>query len=206
MKHAFSLFVLAAVANAEVFGSSLEIESESAVFDPVANRIDFTISFNRAPDLFSADSLGRQADAFQYWIFYNNNPFQVPAVPELNALIRGGSIFVNGNLPIRNSSPPAVSDPHYGGWGDVRAAVPFALSGTTLTFSTDLAAIGDQDGSFAYRLDAYEFGSTRSTVFGGTDGPYLVPEPTSLVAWVAVAIARIAVARRRPIRMQTRAR
>ncbi len=174
--------------------AGLLIQSESAVFDPLSNRIDFTITFDRSPDFYTVDSFGRQADAFQYWIFYDNNPFQPPANPFLDALIRGGEIFVAGDLRIRDSRPPAVGDPYYGGWGEIRATVPFVLSGTTISFSADLVDIGDSDGQFAYRLETYEFGATRDTVFGGTAGPYdtdtlkPIPEPVSVAIWGGLSL------------------
>lgn len=188
------LLLVYAIGN-DASGSSLEIQAESSVFDPLTNRIDFTISFNRSPNLLTADEFGRQADAFQYWVFYDNKPFQAPAYPELSAVIRGGEIYVHGNLPIRNSHPPAVGDPYCGGWGGVRAEMPFTIVGTTLSFSVDLATLGDDDGAFAYRLDTYEYGSTSQTVIGGTAGPYrLIPEPATLQLAIAgslmLALAR----------------
>ena len=189
MKSSLVMLLLVAAVGNQASGLTLQVLAESSVYDPLTNRVDFTISFNRVPDLFTADGAGRQADAFQYWVFYNNKPFQVPANPELDALIRGGEIYVNGNLPIRAARPPAVGDPQYGGWGEIRTAVPLILVSTTLSFSTDLANLGDDDGVFAYRLDAYEFGDTCHSVFGGTAGPYKnIPEPGSLLLATAASL------------------
>ncbi len=185
------MLLLLSAARSDASALPLEIESESSVYDPLTNRVDFTVSFNRIPNLFTADAYGRQADGFQYWIFYDNNPFQIRLPPELSALIRGVEVFVHGDLPIRNAYPPAVGDPHYGGWGGIRAAIPFALADATLTFSVDLSELGDDDGKFSYRFDTFEFGDTTDSVVGGTAGPYKeIPEPESfLLATTALLVA-----------------
>jgi hypothetical protein len=173
--------------------AAIQIQSEASVFDPVTNRVDFTIAFNRAPDLFTADSFGRQADAFQYWIFYDNDPFQRPN--NTDALVRGAEIHVAGDLRVRDSWPPAVGEATSGGWGQIRATVPFTLTGEILWFTADLGDIGDDDGRFAYRLETYQFGALTDAVFGGTAGPYNnpsgsgdVPEPCSIVIWGCIGL------------------
>jgi hypothetical protein len=51
-------------------------------------------------------------------------------------------------------------DPDAGGWGRVIATVPFTLTGRELRFEAPLAALGDDDGYFAYRLFTTEYGLT----------------------------------------------
>jgi hypothetical protein len=191
------MLLLVATAGHEASALPLEILAQSSVYDPVSNQVDFAIAFNRVPDFLTADGLGRQADGFQYWVFYDNNPLHITLPPELSALIRGVEIHVGGNLPIRSAAPPAVGDPHYGGWGGIRATIPLSVVDTTLTFSVDLAELGDADGKFAYRLDTFEYGDTTDSVVGGTAGPYyLIPEPGSLLlAMSAILLAARATAR-----------
>jgi hypothetical protein len=199
------LLLLVATAGHEASALPLEILAQSSVYDPVSNQVDFAISFNRVPDFLTVDGLGRQADGFQYWIFYDNNPLHITLPPELSALIRGVEIHVGGNLRIRSAAPPAVDDPYYGGWGAIRAVIPFNLVDTALTFSVDLTKLGDADGKFAFRLDTFEYGDTTDSVVGGTAGPYyLIPEPDSLfLAMSAILLAARATARhgtlRRPL-------
>jgi hypothetical protein len=137
----------------------LTVLSESAVFDPVTDQVTFTLVFNRQPDFQTEDSVGRQADSFQYYILGDPT---LPGLARYDAIIRGEEIdLVSGLLPIRNAFPP-VTDPGAGGWGTVRGVVPFRLDGTVLTFSTSLALISEHslDGHFAYELLLTRYGST----------------------------------------------
>ena len=52
----------------------------------------FRIVFNRSPDFFTADDLGRQADDFQYYVGSD-----VPVAPWLyDSIVRGGEIHSTG--------------------------------------------------------------------------------------------------------------
>jgi hypothetical protein len=151
--------------------------SESAVFNPATGEVQFTIEFNQHPDFFTLDSVGRQADSFQYFIVGDPS---LPYPENYDAIIRGEEIHITGDtLRIRNSAPPNP-DPASGGWGAIRGSVPFSLDGNVLTFSTPLPLISDHstDGHFAYRLESYVFGgTTRSVVSQST----VVPEPFTAV-------------------------
>jgi hypothetical protein len=137
----------------------LTVLSESAVFDPVTGQVTFTLVFNRQPDFQSEDSVGRQADSFQYYILGDPT---LPYPANYDAIIRGEEIdLTSGLLPIRNAFPLG-DDPGAGGWGTLRGLVPFRLDGTVLTFSTSLALISEHslDGHFAYELLLTRYGST----------------------------------------------
>jgi hypothetical protein len=47
-----------------------------------------------------------------------------------------------------------------------------------LTFSTPLSLIGDDDGQFSYRLEAYDFGAWNGQAI--EDKSAVVPEPSSV--------------------------
>jgi hypothetical protein len=213
-------YALPAVAAAVVLGWSGEagagvaIVSESAEVDRAAGVVRFTLRFDGRPDLWTVDPLGRVADSFQYEIDGDwRAPLGLP--PEgLDAVVRGDEIHAAGSLRIRAAGfdAPPDPDPLAGGWGPVRAAVPFDLDGTTLRFRAALSEIGDEgDGYFAYRVFTTEYGLTTSEVEsrllppgeGPTPGPVPVPlPPAAQAAAVAVLVhaAASALPRRRRIR------
>jgi hypothetical protein len=150
------VLALPGVADAQA-PSEFTVLSESAVFDPVTGQVTFTLVFNRRPDFQTEDSVGRRADSFQYYIVGDPT---LPYPANYDAIIRGDEIDVtSGLLPIRSSVPPAT-DPAAGGWGHVRAVVPFSLNENVLTFSTSLALISDHsvDGHFSYELLLTQYG------------------------------------------------
>jgi hypothetical protein len=154
----------------------LTVLSESAVFEPVAGQVTFTLVFNRPPDFQTEDSLGRRADSFQYYILGDPT---LPYPAYYDALIRGDEIdLAAGLLPIRNAVPP-TTDPAASGWGAVRGVVPFRLSGTVLTFSASLEVISDHsiDGHFSYELLLTRYGA--STQFLQKNSVVRLSGPTS---------------------------
>ena len=145
----------------------IEIVSQSAAVDRDAGVARFSVTFDEAPDFHTSDEFGRLADSFQYEIDGNwRAPIGLP--PEgLDRVVRGDEIHVAGRLRIRDASfgVSADPDPDAGGWGAVRAELPFELDGAHLRFDAPLDAIGDEgDGYFAYRLFTTEFGLTTSGV------------------------------------------
>jgi PEP-CTERM motif-containing protein len=151
--------------------------AESAVFDPATGNVQFRIVFNQAPDFSTVDSVGRQADTFQYFI--SGDP-QLPYPANFDSIIRGAEVRSPADpLPIRNSLPPS-DDPATGGWGPIRGSVPFSLDGNILTFATPLTLISNHsvDGNFAYRLDTYGFGITTRSIENESS---VVPEPATLL-------------------------
>ena len=142
--------------------------SQSAVYDPATGQVTFTLTFNRAPDFQSVDSLGRQADSFQYFIVgdpslsYPNN---------YDTIIRGEELHMSSPvLRVRNATPTDPTDPPSvsGGWGTVRGEVPYQLNGNVLTFSTPLGLISDHstDGHFSYDLELYQYGGLTQSLHG----------------------------------------
>ena len=189
------LIALAAVtgrlqAEAEAVPVTFSFTAESAMFDPATGNVQFRVVFNQAPDFFTVDSVGRQADSFQYFIF--GDP-QLPYPGYFDSIIRGAEVRSPADpLPIRNSVPPN-DDPATGGWGPIRGSVPFSLDGTILTFATPLTLISDHsvDGHFAYRLDTYVFGITTRSIENESS---VAPEPATLLLF-ATTMAGLGLAR-----------
>jgi hypothetical protein len=153
--------------------------------------IDFALQFNRAPDFFTCDDYGRQADAFQFYIATSTNvPVSFPPRPYAS-LIRGGEISYDNHIVIRNDGPPDEAEPHSGGWGFVRGAVTYTLNTDTLTFSVP-AEVLDVQGPFAYSLLLTSFGAATHDPFaGGSGGPISIPEPGPLFLVLAASVARL---------------
>ena len=118
----------------------IEIVSQSAAVDRGAGVVRFDLTFDETPDFFTADEFGRLADSFQYEIDGDwNAPVGIP--PEgLDRVVRGDEIRVAGALRVRDAGFGMTPDPDpdAGGWGGVRAELPFRLDGTRLRFEAPL--------------------------------------------------------------------
>ncbi len=160
--------------------AALLVLSQSAEVNLNSNSVQFQIEFNRAPDFFTTDEHGRQADSFQYYvdadggfpIFRGTDSYY----SNLEAIIQGSEIHLAGDVRIRNAWPP---DPDmsvgWGGWGTIRGSVPYTLSGNALSLLVPLQLIGDSDGKFSYRFEWYEYGG-----MGGYIDAETVPEPATI--------------------------
>jgi hypothetical protein len=158
-------FLVSEVASAQ---AALQINSQSVVVNSDSQEALFTLEFNEAPDFFSVDNVGRQADSFQYFIdadgrlpVFSGSPY----FSQLETIIRGEEIHIAGDIRVRNVF--GEGGLNSGGWGAIRGSVPFTLDGTVLKFSTPLSLLGDSDGQFSYRLEAYEFGASIRQFFEG---------------------------------------
>jgi hypothetical protein len=158
--------------------------------------------FDVAPDFWSVDEFDRIADSFQYEVAPDwKAPLGLP--PEsFSSVIRGDEIHVTNGLRIRDAAFNFVpdDDPDAGGWGGVIATVPFTLTGRELRFEAPLAALGDDDGYFAYRLFTTEYGLTVDEVESrlpppGEDpgpSPAPIPLPPALSAALATTLLWVA--------------
>lgn len=136
------------------------VTGQSAIFDPATGQVSFKLIFNRPPDFQTVDSIGRQADSFQYFIV-GDPGLHYPS--NYDAIIRGEELHLDPSvLRIRNSHPtdPTVPPSVSGGWGTTRGVVPYRLDGNVLTFSTPLSMVSDHssDGHFSYDLEPYQYG------------------------------------------------
>ena len=189
--------------------AGIEIVGESAAVDRDAGIVRFSLEFSGSPDLWTVDEFGRVADSFQYEIDGDwRAPIGLP--PEgLDAVVRGDEIRIADALRIRQAGFDVAPDPDpdAGGWGAVRAELPFLLVGNELTFDAPLDVVGDDgDGYFAYRVFTTEYGLTTSMVESRllppgeepVPGPTPIPLPAPLHATIVAAgvLASAALARR----------
>jgi len=132
--------------------------AQSVVVDPAQRTAVFSLTFSQTPSFVAVD--GTQLQSFQYEIDADSEDASTPiAFNTIDAVVRGAEIFAgNGHeLPIRDRQ--GAGGPNAGGWGPVRAIVPFELTDDTLTFTTSWSDIGDQDGKFRYRVFTSDVGS-----------------------------------------------
>jgi hypothetical protein len=177
-----TVLLLSAAARSVALAGPFVIVSNSAVADPAARQVDFTVTFNRAPDFFHVDQDSRPINAFQY--FYDSQPGdgvdEIYSGPDV-VVIRGPEIRFADSIPIRDSlNPDGVDLPHAEGWGKMRGDVAFELSGATLHFSVPWKDLGESDAAFSYHLITVERGDLTSEVSAG--GPIAVPLPPAVLS------------------------
>jgi hypothetical protein len=182
------LSLILALASAAPASAGIRILSERAEVDLESRVATFAVTFDAAPDFFTLDEFGRTADSFQYEI---DDDWRAPAglpVEGLDVVIRGDEIHIADALRVRDAAVDREPDPDpaAGGWGRVLDEVPFALGGNELRFAVPLAAIGDDDGAFAYRLFTTEFGATTSEVESRVLPIPLPPAARGVVAAIAM--------------------
>ncbi|MEA2736493.1 MAG: hypothetical protein QOE14_2944 [Humisphaera sp.] len=153
----------AAVVRADV-ADEFHLLDQSCVVDQAAGTATFRLSFDREPHFFLPPGGADQPNGFQIEIDADNNTFDRPIeFADIDSIVRGAEIFAGDGIPVRDREGDGGSD-HAGGWGPVRGLVPFELEGTTLTFTTGLGTIGDQDGRFRYRVITTDQGGLTSEV------------------------------------------
>jgi hypothetical protein len=144
--------------------------------DFLNQRFDFKITFDQVPDFYTFDSVGRQADSFQYMFDADcKSPFNRSS--DTDICVRGEEIHSLGYIPVRNKS--LSNEPGCGGWGGIVDMVPFVLDGKTLTFSAGFALIAP-NGQSSYLLETYEYGTNSGksySIWGTTP----IPEPATLL-------------------------
>jgi len=162
----------------------LTANAYSTTVDTENQEVTFSIFFNAVPDFFSVDSVGRQKDAFQFYIDVDGI-MSGPAGSQsyTDVLIRGGEIHIDGDIRVRDKDGDGGADS--GGWGPIRGAVPYNLNGQLLTFVTPWSLIGELDGNFSYGLLVTEYGSSSNMVFGVSNQSYgVAPEPISSILFI----------------------
>src|SRR5687768_11620231 len=168
--------------------ASVVIVSQSAEVDAARERAFFTLEFDAVPDFYTLGEFGQVKDSFQYEIDGDGAAQGEMRMRDIDAVVRGEEIHAVDVLRVRAWGPGVESDPDplSGGWGPVRATVPFDLHETVLTFVVPLDAFGDaaSDGAFSYSLVTTDFGATTSRVFGRA-----VPIPLPPGGWAGTATA-----------------
>ena len=127
---------------------SLSIISECTMVDRSTETVLFEATFNQEPDFFSTDSIGRQRHAFQYYLYLN--PPSAPDTQEL-VLLRSRDIPSTGMIGISDNYAPS------------RDFLSYTLADNTITFSSPISLLGDDDGDFTYCLDIFEYGAYVGT-------------------------------------------
>lgn len=166
------------------FSSSVDLNSMAVKFD---------LNFESAPDFFTTDSYGRQADSFQLFVNSGNLPVELSSfyraarevIRDDLTIIRGEEINVSSEIRVREvvANYDSSADPSSGGWGPVLGSGPFVLDDTQLTFILPLSFLKDSDGLFYYYLETYNFGGiTGDTLFGVSDSDYDVASPVPIPA------------------------
>jgi hypothetical protein len=147
---------------------------QSVLVDTTAGTATFRLDFGHEPRFFVPEGATEQPDGFQIEVDGDHNTFDHPIqFEEIDSVVRGAEIFGGDEIPVRD--PQGDGGATAGGWGPVRATLPFELQGSTLTFTTGLDTIGDQDGKFRYRIITTENGSLVSEVNAA-----IIPVPIAL--------------------------
>ena len=185
-------------------GSVLRAESQnfhlvdqSVEVDRVHKTATFSLTFDQQPSFVAIDNT--QLEAFQYEIDAHKNSLDTPIeFKDIDAIIRGGEIFEGQGLPIRQRDGDGGA--HAGGWGPVRALLPFDVQDNTLSFTASLADLGDSDGRFRYRLFTTDNGGLTTDIQAAA-----IPLPPG--AWpgliVLSALGSIAALQSRPVSGRT---
>ena len=137
----------------------------STSVDQHSQNVLFTLRFSDVPNFYVVDASNRQQDSFQIYIF--DAPRQDDAglaggYVNVRSITRGEEIHYGG-LPIRNvfPAPGSTADPRSGGWGSVRATVPFVQDGKTLFYLVSLTILGVPGNSnFGFGFETYRFGAS----------------------------------------------
>ena len=155
--------------------AEFHLVDQACIVDKTAGTATFRLSFDHEPRFFLPDGGGDQPDSFQIEIDADHNTFDHPIqFEEIDSVVRGAEISAGEGIPVRDREGDGGGD-EAGGWGPVRALVPFELEGTTLTFTTGLDTIGDQDGKFRYRVITIESGAVTSEVNAA-----IIPVPVAI--------------------------
>jgi hypothetical protein len=148
---------------------------QSLTVDPAARTATFSLTFSQPPSFVAVG--GSQLEAFQYEIDTGSEDISKPIPPSsLDTIIRGGEIFETSNtIPVRDATGDGGANS--GGFGPVRATLPFTLNGSTLIFTANFSDIGDSDGKFRYRVFTTDMGAITADTQGTTAA---IPLPAGL--------------------------
>ena len=144
----------------------------STSVDQHSQNVLFTLQFSDVPNFYVVDASNRQQDSFQLYIFdapRQDHDGLAGGYVNVRSITRGEEIQYGGGLPIRNvfPDPGSTADTTSGGWGSVRATVPFVQNGKTLFYIASLAVLAvPGNANFGFGFEAYNFGASEG--FTGT--------------------------------------
>jgi len=209
MRLAFAACVCMTIFTAKA--ATIAPRSYSTTIDRPTATATFSIQFDRAPDLFTVDTAGRQADSFQFWTD-SNAPDPVGRAyaglfgelpPDTQAVITAVEIPRLNQLEIVWVKPLTWEGPRSsGGWGSVEQHVAYTLTDDhLLSFTMPLSFLRDTDGDFYYAFETYDYGSWGGQTFSGIRGERYevppVPDPACATLLVVGAATLLAWQRRR---------
>lgn len=148
--------------------TSLSANAATVTVTQDSSTAAFQIVFDHAPDFFTVDAYDRQPDSFQFY---------TPGT-----VIRGDEIHVGNTIVIRNVFYGPYTDPHSGGWGSVRGAVPYSLTDNVLEFVVPFSMLDSHD-QFPWQI--YRYGRTVEM-----SAP-TVPLPGALVLFASGLVALV---------------
>jgi hypothetical protein len=152
---------------------NFHLVDQSVEVSPLRGTATFSLTFDQHPSFVAIDN--GQLEAFQYEVDVDNQNTTKPiGFDDIDTVIRGAEIFEGQGIPVRDRDGSGGA--HAGGWGPVRAMLPFEVNDNTLTFTTTLAALGDTDGKFRYRLFTTDNGGLTTDIQAAA-----IPLP--LAAW-----------------------
>ena len=164
--------------------ASFHIVSDSVEFDSTNRTTTFTVRFDSVPDFLTTDSFGRQKDSFQYFVDSRVDGNVFAPNPDVT-IVRAEEIHAADALRIRDSMGDDPSDTS-GGWGPIRAVVPFSISDDRVQFTASWEQLGQTNTHFRYGLESYEFGTMND------ERVRLIPLPETLSVGGAMLIVVVA--------------
>jgi hypothetical protein len=192
--------VLAAVASIVLVSSSdaraatedFHLVAQAVTVNQDAGTATFRLDFDRTPRFFFPHGGGGdQPNAFQIEVDADSNLLDRPiGFDDIDTVVRGAEIHNGDGIPVRDRDGDGGGEA--GGWGPVRALVPYDLDGSTLTFTTGLQTLGDDDGRFRYRIITTEGGAMTSEINAA-----IIPLPApvwgglALLGAAAIAASRL---------------
>ena len=178
---------LGGAANARGEAVDFKIVAQAITVNKTNSTATFELTFDRKPQFIPTPH--GESDAFQYEIDADTTSLSRGIdFSDIDTVIRGNEIFEGQGIPIRQRDGDGGANS--GGWGPVRALLPFEVTGNTVKFTTDLAAIGDTPGQFRYRFFTTDNGAVTTQVVGA-----VIPLPSAV--WPGFAmLAGLYIARR----------
>jgi len=162
--------------------------SHSAQYDTGTQQVFFTIVASSPPDFFTVDEHGRQKNAFQFYL--NIDPTMSAPSGPWERIVRGGEIYINGDLRMRNPYLPAAPGEPSGGWGPIVEVVPYSLVGTKVTFAYSYESLGTTTGAFAYQVLGVVYGASTGPLQNGESVPIPGPGAPVLLLGLTVVLRR----------------
>jgi hypothetical protein len=151
------LVVLLFLISIVVAATPITVLNHSATFDSTTGLASFTMEFDGTLDLITVDTAGRNMHAFQYF-FYGNLNLGYPA--QYDSVVR---CCETPGILVARDPEPNTGEPRSGGWGPVRARIPFVVQGNVLSFSAPLEVFSDRE-ALSYRLLVGSYGSTTQSL------------------------------------------